>query len=95
MRHIFLINPRAGKRDRTDRLRALADRLSAAHGLDAACLVTDRPGGAEPRAQIHRLRRPRPPETTSPVQKSAPAAATARNYNPRITFGREKVRNFG
>ena len=47
MRHIFLINPRAGKRDRTDRLCALADRLSAAHGLDVACLVTDRPGGAE------------------------------------------------
>ena len=51
MRHIFLINPRAGKRDRTQRLRALADRLSAAHGLDAACLVTDRPGGAEPLAR--------------------------------------------
>ena len=47
MKHVFLINPRAGKRDRTARLRALADRLAAAHGLDVACLVTDRPGGAE------------------------------------------------
>ena len=47
MRHVFLINPRAGKRDRTARIRALADRLAAAHGLDCQCLLTDRPGGAE------------------------------------------------
>ena len=47
MRHVFLINPRAGKRDRTARIRALADRLAASHGLDCQCLLTDRPGGAE------------------------------------------------
>ena len=47
MRHVFLINPHAGKQDQTDRIRALADRLAAAHNLDCRCLLTDRPGGAE------------------------------------------------
>ena len=47
MRHVFLINPRAGKRDQTARLRGLADRLAAAHGLEVSCLLTDCPGGAE------------------------------------------------
>lgn len=46
MHHVFLINPRAGKRDQTARLRGLADRL-AAHGLKVSCLLTDRLGGAE------------------------------------------------
>ena len=41
MRHVFLINPRAGKRDRTARIRALADRLAASHGLDCQCLLTE------------------------------------------------------
>lgn len=47
MRHVFLINPHAGKQDQTARIRALADRLAAAHNLDCRCLLTDRPGGAE------------------------------------------------
>ena len=47
MRHVFLINPRAGKWDQTARLRSLADRLAAAHGLEVSCLLTDCPGGAE------------------------------------------------
>ena len=47
MHHVFLINPRAGKRDQTARLRGLADRLAAAHGLEVSCLLTDRLGGAE------------------------------------------------
>ena len=46
MKHVFLINPRAGQRDQTARLRGLADRL-AAHGLKVSCLLTDRLGGAE------------------------------------------------
>lgn len=44
-RHIFIINPRAGKKDQTARLYAMADRLREAHGLDCACMLTDRPGG--------------------------------------------------
>ena len=47
MRHVFLINPHAGKQDQTARIRALADRLAAAHNLDCRCLLTDRPGAAE------------------------------------------------
>ena len=46
MRHVFIINPRAGKRDQTARIYELADRLRALHGLDCACMLTDRPGGA-------------------------------------------------
>ena len=47
MRHIFLINPRAGKRDQTARIRAMAERLRDAHGLDCRCLLTQRRGDAE------------------------------------------------
>lgn len=46
MRHVFIINPRAGKRDQTARIYQMADRLRALHGLDCACMLTDRPGGA-------------------------------------------------
>ena len=50
MRHVFLINPHAGKQDQTARIRALADRLAAAHNLDCRCLLTDRPGGEDLRS---------------------------------------------
>ena len=46
MRHIFIINPKAGKRDQTARIYDMADRLRTAHGLECACMLTDRPGGA-------------------------------------------------
>lgn len=46
MRHVFIINPKAGKRDQTARIYEMADRLRAVHGLDCACMLTDRPGGA-------------------------------------------------
>ena len=46
MRHIFIINPKAGKRDQTARIYHMADRLRDCHGLECACMLTDRPGGA-------------------------------------------------
>lgn len=46
MRHIFVINPKAGKKDQAARIYAMADRLRDAHGLNCACMLTDRPGGA-------------------------------------------------
>lgn len=46
MKHIFIINPRAGKQDQTARIYGMADRLRDVHGLDCACMLTDRPGGA-------------------------------------------------
>ena len=46
MKHIFIINPRAGKKDQTSRIYELADHLREAHGLECACMLTDRPGGA-------------------------------------------------
>ena len=46
MKHIFIINPHAGKRDQTSRIYEIADHLREAHGLECACMLTDRPGGA-------------------------------------------------
>ncbi len=46
MRHRFIINPRAGRHDHTARIYEMADRLRDRHGLDCACMLTDRPGGA-------------------------------------------------
>ncbi len=46
MKHVFIINPRAGKRDRTARIYDMADRLRRDHGLVCECMLTDRPGGA-------------------------------------------------
>ncbi len=46
MRHVFIINPKAGKRDQTTRILEMAERLRRAHGLDCVCMLTDRPGGA-------------------------------------------------
>lgn len=46
MRHVFIINPHAGKKNQTARIYGMADRLRDVHGLDCACMLTDRPGGA-------------------------------------------------
>lgn len=46
MRHVFIINPKAGKRDQTARICNMAERLRAAHGLDCACMLTQSPGSA-------------------------------------------------
>lgn len=46
MKHIFIINPRAGKQDQTARIYEMADRLRDNHGLTCACMLTERPGGA-------------------------------------------------
>ena len=47
MKHIFIVNPCAGKKDQRARIYEMADRLRDRHGLDCACMLTDRPGGAE------------------------------------------------
>lgn len=46
VKHIFIINPRAGKRDQTSRVMQMADGLRKAFGLDCSCLLTQRPGHA-------------------------------------------------
>ncbi len=51
MRHIFIINPHAGKKDQTGRIYEMADLLRAQHGLECQCLLTQRPGGAEEMAR--------------------------------------------
>ncbi len=46
MKHVFIINPHAGKKNQTARIYEMADRLRTRHGLDCACMLTTRPGGA-------------------------------------------------
>ncbi|MEG1658520.1 MAG: diacylglycerol kinase family protein [Oscillibacter sp.] len=46
MKHIFIINPKAGKRDRTTQVLSMAEGLRQSHGLDCACMLTQSPGHA-------------------------------------------------
>lgn len=46
MRHVFIMNPKAGKRDQTGRIYTMADALREKPGLRVDCLLTERPGGA-------------------------------------------------
>ena len=46
MRHIFIMNPKAGKKDQTGRIYTMAEALREKHGLRVDCLLTERPGGA-------------------------------------------------
>lgn len=46
MKHVFIINPAAGKRDSTARMMEMAKGLAARHGLDAECILTKRAGHA-------------------------------------------------
>ena len=43
MKHIFIINPTAGKKDATGRIRRMAEELHDRHGLDCQCLLTEHP----------------------------------------------------
>ncbi len=46
MKHIFIINPTAGKSDSTRKIYAMAERLRQEHGLDVQCILTKRQGHA-------------------------------------------------
>ena len=46
MKHIFIINPTAGKKDCTVRLMEMAKDLAARHGLDMECVLTKSAGHA-------------------------------------------------
>ena len=46
MRHVFIINPAAGKRDCTAQLLEMAKGLEARHGLAVERILTRRPGHA-------------------------------------------------
>ena len=50
MRHVFVINPRAGRGNGAARVLEMAGRLSC-RGLSCTCVVTERPGGAEEAAR--------------------------------------------
>lgn len=46
MKHVFIINPTAGKKDCTARMMETAKALAARHQLDVECILTKRPGHA-------------------------------------------------
>lgn len=46
MKHVFIINPTAGKTDSRQRIYDMADRLRQEHGLDVQCVLTKRQGHA-------------------------------------------------
>ena len=46
MKHIFIINPTAGKSDSRQRIYDMADILRERHGLDVQCILTKRQGHA-------------------------------------------------
>jgi len=46
MRHVFIINPAAGKRDCTARITAMSRQLAQRHGLQTETVLTLRPGHA-------------------------------------------------
>ena len=46
MKHVFIVNPHAGKKDRRARIYEMADALRDRHGLDCSVMLTDHPGGA-------------------------------------------------
>ena len=46
MKHVFIINPAAGKRDCTERIMRMAKGLAARHGLDVDCILTQGKGHA-------------------------------------------------
>ena len=46
MKHIFIINPAAGKRNCTAELMGMAKGLEARHGLQVECILTKSPGHA-------------------------------------------------
>ena len=47
MKHLFIINPRAGKKNSTGRLIDQIEQLRKNHGLDCETMLTTRPGHAE------------------------------------------------
>lgn len=46
MKHIFIINPAAGKRDNRQRVYVMAEALEQKHGLDVSCMLTKSHGHA-------------------------------------------------
>lgn len=53
MKHVFIINPTAGKRDCTAQMMGMAKRLEAGHGLEVDRILTKRPGHAVETARAY------------------------------------------
>lgn len=46
IKHIFIINPKAGKRNKTSQILEMADALRKNHALECTCMITQSPGHA-------------------------------------------------
>ena len=55
MKHVFIVNPAAGKSDRTESYRKLIDAAFVPRGLQYALLVSPAPGDCRKLAQPDRL----------------------------------------
>lgn len=51
MKHVFIINPTAGKKDSAAQIMEMAKALAARHHLDTECILTKRPGHARETAR--------------------------------------------
>ena len=69
MKHIFIINPAAGKKDGRQRVYAMAEALRKKHDLDVECMLTNSRG--------HATTLTRAIAETGDYVRSTPAAATA------------------
>ena len=69
MKHIFIINPTAGKTDSRQKIYDMAESLRQKHGLDVQCILTKKQGHATELAK--KLCE------TGEALRSTPAAATA------------------
>ncbi|MFR7892920.1 MAG: diacylglycerol kinase family protein [Dysosmobacter sp.] len=70
MKHVFIINPTAGKSDSRQKIYDMAEKLRQDHGLDVQCILTKQQGHA---TEIAHTLCARPARSCD----SMPAAATA------------------
>lgn len=71
MKHVFIVNPAAGKSDRTESYRKLIDAAFVPRGLQYELLVSQAPGDCRKLAQQA--------AASGEESASTPAAATARS----------------
>ena len=53
MKHIFIINPTAGKTDSRQKIYDMAESLRQKHGLDVQCILTKKQGHATEIGRAH------------------------------------------
>ena len=102
MKHVFIINPTAGKNDCTARVITMARGLAGRHGLDVECILTKSPGHAA--GTVRRLAETGQPlrfyacggdGTVNEVANGAAGAANAAMTCVPTGTGNDFLKNFG